>query len=189
MNSFAAIVVLLGLFWLVFSIVGLHVFGALPLAPPGWPNCDTLINSAVLNFHVRGLRAGGRKAGALTGKLGLWAEAALLWARASPSRTPTLRGALTPLPPSFNPQPSILEPLKTQPRPRQTLNLENYEMTMFTIIRASNYGAAAYFMSWIVLGKFILLALFLAVMLEAFENKYQVRGEGPATLRPAFDRL
>lgn len=52
-NSFAAIVVLLGLFWLVFSIVGLHVFGGLDLAPPGWPNCDSLINSAILNFHVR----------------------------------------------------------------------------------------------------------------------------------------
>lgn len=34
----------------------------------------------------------------------------------------------------------------------QTLNLENYEMAMFMIIRASNYGAAAYFISWIVLG-------------------------------------
>jgi hypothetical protein len=56
----------------------------------------------------------------------------------------------------------------------QTLNLENFEMTMFMIIRAANYGAAAYFLCWIVLGKFILLALFLAVMLEAFENKYQV---------------
>jgi hypothetical protein len=51
---------------------------------------------------------------------------------------------------------------------------------MFMIIRANNYGAAAYFMAWIVLGKFILLALFLAVMLEAFENKYQV---GRACLR------
>lgn len=36
--------------------------------------------------------------------------------------------------------------------PAQTLNLENYEMAMFMIIRASNYGAAAYFISWIVLG-------------------------------------
>jgi hypothetical protein len=53
MNSFAAIVVLLGLFWLVFSIVGLHVFGALHLGAPGWPNCDTFISCAILNFHVR----------------------------------------------------------------------------------------------------------------------------------------
>jgi hypothetical protein len=55
LNSFAAIVVLLALFWLVFSIVGLHVFGGLPLAEhgSGWPNCDSLINSGILNFHVR----------------------------------------------------------------------------------------------------------------------------------------
>ena len=45
---------------------------------------------------------------------------------------------------------------------------------MFSIIRASNYGAAAYFVTWTVLGKYILLSLFLAVMLDAFENNYQV---------------
>ena len=104
LDSFAAIVALLALFWLVFAIVGLHVFGGLPLAPPAWPNCDTLVNCLVLNFH--------------------------------------------------------------------TLNLENNEITMAAVVRASSYGAAAYFLSWIVLGKFILLALFLAVMLEAFESKY-----------------
>lgn len=51
MASFASIVVLLVLFWLVFSIVGLHVFGGLPIDVP-FPNCDTLINSLILNFHV-----------------------------------------------------------------------------------------------------------------------------------------
>jgi hypothetical protein len=51
MASFASIVVLLVLFWLVFSIVGLHVFGGLPVDVP-FPNCDTLINSLILNFHV-----------------------------------------------------------------------------------------------------------------------------------------
>jgi hypothetical protein len=58
--------------------------------------------------------------------------------------------------------------------------MENFEVTMFMMIRAGNYGAAAYFIAWIVLGKFILLALFLAVMLEAFENKYQVGPGGTA---------
>lgn len=58
------------------------------------------------------------------------------------------------------------------------LNLENWEQFMFMFVRASNYGAIAYFVAWIVLGKFILLALFLAVMLDAFENKYQVGGGG-----------
>lgn len=52
MESFAAIVVLLMLFWLVFAIVGLHVFGGLQLGSPAWPNCDTLIGSLLLNFHV-----------------------------------------------------------------------------------------------------------------------------------------
>lgn len=51
MGSFASIVVLLVLFWMVFSIMGLHVFGGLPLDTP-WPNCDDLVNSLILNFNV-----------------------------------------------------------------------------------------------------------------------------------------
>lgn len=51
-------------------------------------------------------------------------------------------------------------------------------MTMALVVASADYGAAAYFLAWIVLGKFILLALFLAVMLEAFESKYQVRRKG-----------
>jgi hypothetical protein len=52
MGSFASIVVLLVLFWLVFSIMGLHVFGGLTLDEP-WPNHDDMINSLILNFNVR----------------------------------------------------------------------------------------------------------------------------------------
>lgn len=51
MASFASIVVLLVLFWMVFSIVGLHVFGGLKLDIP-WPNMDSLINSMINSFHV-----------------------------------------------------------------------------------------------------------------------------------------
>lgn len=52
MASFASIVVLMVLFWLVFAIVGLHVFGGLALDKP-WPNFDTLIASLILTFNVR----------------------------------------------------------------------------------------------------------------------------------------
>jgi Ion transport protein len=52
MGSFASIVVLLVLFWLVFAIMGLHVFGGLILDEP-WPNCDSIVNSLILNFNVR----------------------------------------------------------------------------------------------------------------------------------------
>lgn len=66
-STFAAIGALLALFWTVFSIMGLHVFGGLALEQP-WPNCDNLINCAILNFHVSGVerpmgerrQAGGR---------------------------------------------------------------------------------------------------------------------------------
>lgn len=43
---------------------------------------------------------------------------------------------------------------------------------MFRYIQASGYGTAMYFISWVVLGKYIFLTLFLAVVLEAFESKY-----------------
>lgn len=55
MSSFASIVVLLVLFWLVFSIMGLHVFGGLKLDEP-WPNQDDLINALIMNFNVSGRR-------------------------------------------------------------------------------------------------------------------------------------
>lgn len=51
MASFASIVVLLVLFWLVFSIVGMHVFGGLVIDVP-WPNFNSLINSLIVCFHV-----------------------------------------------------------------------------------------------------------------------------------------
>ncbi len=52
MGSFGSIVALVGLFWLVFSIVGVHVFGGIDLADQPWPNCDSLVNCLILNFHV-----------------------------------------------------------------------------------------------------------------------------------------
>lgn len=58
MASFASIVVILVLFWLVFSIVGLHVFGGLVTDEP-WPNFNTLINSLIISFHVSRLVGGG----------------------------------------------------------------------------------------------------------------------------------
>jgi hypothetical protein len=54
-SSFAAIGGLLSLFWLVFSVVGLHVFGGLELdVDTEGCNYDSLLNALVTNFHVRG---------------------------------------------------------------------------------------------------------------------------------------
>lgn len=55
--SFAAIAVLIGLFWVVFAIVGMHVFGGIPLDRDGYPNFDTFLNSLVTTFNVRGTSA------------------------------------------------------------------------------------------------------------------------------------
>ena len=52
--------------------------------------------------------------------------------------------------------------------------MENYQIYMWSVQRASNYGAVVYFFAWIVLGNYIFLTLFLAVMLEAFEKRYKV---------------
>jgi hypothetical protein len=45
---------------------------------------------------------------------------------------------------------------------------------MWAVQRASNYGAVVYTFAWIILGNYIFLTLFLAVMLEAFEKRYKV---------------
>ena len=54
-SSFAAIVCLLTLFWVVFAIIGLHVFGGVINDPMGFnfPNFNTFMNSLVLTFNVR----------------------------------------------------------------------------------------------------------------------------------------
>ncbi len=44
--------VLLCLFWLVFTIMGMHVFGGLELQIYSYPNFDTFLNSLVSTFNV-----------------------------------------------------------------------------------------------------------------------------------------
>lgn len=56
----------------------------------------------------------------------------------------------------------------------QILNLENFQITMYSVIRATNYASSMFWLAWIIMGKFILLTLFLAVTLDAFERKYEV---------------
>ncbi|CAG9463932.1 unnamed protein product [Pedinophyceae sp. YPF-701] len=54
----------------------------------------------------------------------------------------------------------------------QLLTLEDWEIIMFSYVRTTGFSAVAYFLSWVVIGKWIFLTLFLAVTLEAFESKY-----------------
>lgn len=49
--SFAAIAVLVVLFWVVFAIIGMNVFGGLPLDWP-YPNFDTFLGSLLISFQV-----------------------------------------------------------------------------------------------------------------------------------------
>lgn len=52
MTSFAAIVVLIVLFWVVFAVVGQHVFGGLILTYYPFPNYNTFFNALVATFNV-----------------------------------------------------------------------------------------------------------------------------------------
>ncbi|WIA07983.1 hypothetical protein OEZ85_007455 [Tetradesmus obliquus] len=54
-----------------------------------------------------------------------------------------------------------------------TLNLENFQTQMYSAIRATNYASSAFWLAWVIMGKYILLMLFLAVTLDAFERKYE----------------
>ena len=46
---------------------------------------------------------------------------------------------------------------------------------MFTYINTYGYPVALYFLSWVILGKYVFLTLFLAVIMEAFESKYDAQ--------------
>ena len=56
----------------------------------------------------------------------------------------------------------------------QVLTMENWQQVLFNSMRASNNNmifktvTAIYYISWIFIGNFILLNLFLAILLDAF---------------------
>lgn len=54
----------------------------------------------------------------------------------------------------------------------QALTLENYEEIQFNLQRDTNFGALIFILAWVVFGYYILLVLFMAIILEAFESKY-----------------
>jgi hypothetical protein len=56
----------------------------------------------------------------------------------------------------------------------QVLTLEDWEEIMFSTMRSGGGGISfLYFVVWVVVGKFTLLSLFLAVILEAFEIAHE----------------
>lgn len=119
--SYAAIAVLIVLFWIVFAIIGMNVFGQIELdltylGYQGYPNFSSFLSSMVISFQV--------------------------------------------------------------------LTLENYQQTMYSLVRASGWGSVSWFLIWIVLGKYTFLSLFLAVTLEAFDDT----GEEPTGFPPLDDK-
>lgn len=66
----------------------------------------------------------------------------------------------------------------------QILNLENFQISMYSIIRATSFASSMFWLAWIILGKFIFLTLFLAVTLDAFERKYEVCERHASRQRP-----
>jgi hypothetical protein len=49
------------------------------------------------------------------------------------------------------------------------LTLENYQQTLYAVIRGTSYAAALWFICWIVIGRYIFLSLFLTVVLDSFQ--------------------
>ena len=54
----------------------------------------------------------------------------------------------------------------------QVLTLENYDNIQFNLQRDTNFGALVFILAWVVFGYYVLLVLFMAIILEAFESKY-----------------
>lgn len=52
---------------------------------------------------------------------------------------------------------------------------------MFAYVRASGWGTSAFFITWVILSNIILQQLFLAVIMEAFESKYDTEVRRRAT--------
>jgi hypothetical protein len=52
------------------------------------------------------------------------------------------------------------------------LTLEDWELLTFRLVDATNWWASLYLLAWVLIGHYILLTLFLAVILEGFEGMY-----------------
>lgn len=50
----------------------------------------------------------------------------------------------------------------------QLLTLENWQLVLFSGIRSFGGWSVIYFLSWIFIGNFVLLNLFLAILLDSF---------------------
>ena len=57
----------------------------------------------------------------------------------------------------------------------QVLTLEDWEFIMFKSVKYAGWSASVFFVSWVIVGKYTFLTLFLAVTMEAFESKYDAR--------------
>jgi len=106
--AFGAIAMLMFLFMIVFSIIGLQVFGQAQL-DIGFPNFHSFFGSLLIVF--------------------------------------------------------------------QLMTLEDWQTLMLTTVRATNWGSCLYFIFWIILSKYVLQMLFLAVVMEAFERSYEELNE------------
>ena len=54
----------------------------------------------------------------------------------------------------------------------QVLTLENYDNVQFQLEQDTNFGALIFILAWVIFGFYVLLVLFMAIILEAFESKY-----------------
>ena len=52
----------------------------------------------------------------------------------------------------------------------QILSMENWQEVLFSAMRSTNPACILYFITWIFLGNFILLNLFLAILLDSFNE-------------------
>lgn len=64
----------------------------------------------------------------------------------------------------------------------QVLTLEDWEFIMFRTVEEAGWGGSAFFVLWVIVGKYTFLTLFLAVTMEAFESKYDSHASSEARL-------
>ncbi len=73
--------------------------------------------------------------------------------------------------------------------PVQVLTLENYDNVQFQLADDTNFGALIFILAWVVFGYYVLLVLFMAIILEAFESKYDKGAIQDAYLACEFTTL
>lgn len=180
-GAFIAIGMLISLFLVVFAIIGLHVYGTAQL-DIGFPNFHTFFGSLVIVFQVCFFILPKVFACSCSSQFVIvYTKSDALLFFYGCSAGVTRRGISSNLyslgiSTIIDAMARVLKleqaSVDSLQFGVQVMTTEDWQVLMMSTVRAGETSSYFFFLSWIILSKYVFLMLFLAVAMEAFERSY-----------------